>query len=226
MLITIIIGSIAIVCVISSVIFYIFVRSRNTHNHTKSEKQHIVNPFRPSMGTVTKTFGQDSPTQSKSLLSQKNSRSSYPTNQYEITELTHKKQHRSAGSIHTTITSARSCTGLVTTYPLHRPRSANWRQGSIVDSKQMALIEFSLPIHKDNSYRRRSVAICNSISEPKENPLITRDSTLPCLLSFSLTYLKNCQLKVLDSFLGVKSNLMASSPPPFLTTFFSRNVSG
>ncbi|CAF1107822.1 unnamed protein product [Adineta ricciae] len=148
------------------------------------------------MGIMTKTFGQDSPIQSKNLLSQKNSRSSYPTNQYEINELTHKKQHRSAGSINTTITSARSSIGLVTTFPLHRPRSANWRQGSIVDPKQMALIEFSLPIHSNNSYRRRSVAICNSISEPKENPLIIRDSTLPCLLSFSLTYLKNCQLKV------------------------------
>ncbi|UJR29183.1 hypothetical protein I4U23_010397 [Adineta vaga] len=192
MIVTIVIGTIVAVCAVSSLIFYVFTHSR----HVNSEKQQIIHSFKPSMGIVTKTFLQDSPFHFNDS-NKKSNRSSCPTNSSEINELSHKKQHRSAGSINTSMTQPRSSTMLTGLFPLHRPRSANWRQGSIVDPKQMALIEFSLPsTNTSDKYRRRSIAICNSISEPKENPLITRDSTLPCLLSFSLTYLKSCQLKV------------------------------
>ena len=38
---------------------------------------------------------------------------------------------------------------------IHRPRSANWRQGSIIDPQQLALIQFTLPSNnKDEKYRR------------------------------------------------------------------------
>ena len=42
----------------------------------------------------------------------------------------------------------------------------------------------------------RSVAVCNSIIEPRENPLPIINTYTPCLLSFSIVYLKTSQLKI------------------------------
>jgi len=171
-------------------------RSRDNLKSSTNEKQQIIHSLRPSIDIITKKLNQDFRFRTSS---NKTNRASFPTNSYEENELTHKKQHRSAGSIDLPKTQTRSTSMVTSLLRPPRTRSANWRQGSIVDPNQIAMIQFSLPPpinNNNNKYRRRSVAICNSIGEPRENPILIRDSTLPSLLSFSITYLKSSQLKI------------------------------
>ncbi len=81
-------------------------------------------------------------------------------------------------------------------------KCTNRRQSAIIDSKQMANIEFSLPLTPEK-FRRRSVAICNNIIESKQNTIDslikTMKSTnefLPCLISFSMKYSKSSQIQI------------------------------
>ncbi|CAF0867662.1 unnamed protein product [Rotaria sp. Silwood1] len=103
-------------------------------------------------------------------------------------------------SINPSIPQTRSVSMVTNLIPFHRPRNSNWRQVSIVDQNQMALIPFSLPTNNSNNnnkYRRRSVAVCNNIIQPTESLITTNDLPLPpCLLSFSIIYLKNAQIKI------------------------------
>jgi hypothetical protein len=66
----------------------------------------------------------------------------------------------------------------------------------------MANIEFEVPLTPDK-FRRRSVAVCNNIIESKQHTLDSLIKTmkssnqfLPCLISFSITYLKTSQIKI------------------------------
>ncbi|CAF1449277.1 unnamed protein product [Adineta steineri] len=196
MVLTIIFGIIAAVCLVSSLIFYVFMRPQNNLNSSNNEKQQIIHSLRPSIDIIIKKLDEELPFR-LSTSSNKTNRSSTPVDHYETNELIHKKQHRSAGSIFPPITQTRSPSLATGLFPTHRPRSIHRRQGSIVDPNQLALIQFTLPpTNNNNKYRRRSVAICNSINETKENSITIRDPTLPCLLSFSITYLTNSQLKV------------------------------
>ncbi|CAF2497083.1 unnamed protein product [Rotaria sp. Silwood2] len=81
-------------------------------------------------------------------------------------------------------------------------KCSNRRRSSIIDSKQIAQIEFSLPPTTEK-IRRRSVAICNNINESKQTTIDSIIKTiksshhiLPCLASFSLVYYKSSQIKI------------------------------
>ncbi|CAF1107786.1 unnamed protein product [Adineta ricciae] len=119
-------------CLASSLILFVFIRSQCIGLSSNHESQQIIHSFKLSMGIITKTIGQDSSFHSN-LSSPKGNYSSCPTNQCEINELKHKKQYRSAGSINTCMTQARSSGMIPNLFSLHRPRSANWRQDSIID---------------------------------------------------------------------------------------------
>lgn len=100
-----------------------------------------------------------------------------------------------------------------TIYQVRRPRSANWRQGSIVDSNQMALIQFALPPslrEGKTNYRRRSVPIGHDlIRQSKE--LSPETVNPPVLVTFSLYYSKTSQLQVqFHSLTGVPERLQLS----------------
>ncbi|CAF0979264.1 unnamed protein product [Rotaria sordida] len=76
------------------------------------------------------------------------------------------------------------------------------RRCSIIDSKQIAQIEFSLPPTAEK-IRRRSVPICNNINESKQSTIDSIIKTiklsnqfLPCLASFSIIYYKSSQIKI------------------------------
>jgi hypothetical protein len=197
MILTIFIGFVVAVCLVSSLIFYVFMRSQNNIKRSSSinEKQQIKYSLRPSMDIITKTLSQEFPFRT-SMSSTKSNRSSSTISHYEENEFNNKKQHKSAESIHSLIVPFRSTSVATNLSQPRRPHSTNWRQGSIVDPNQMALIQFSLPPSNNNKYRRRSVAVCNNIIEKKENPIPTIDSTSPCLISFSITYLKSSQIKI------------------------------
>ncbi|CAF2521378.1 unnamed protein product [Rotaria sp. Silwood2] len=161
-----------------------------------NRKQQLIRyPSRPSFGTITKILNPDFSFRT-SISSNKSNRSSSTANECDENESNYKK-HKSVESIHKPITPLRSASMVTNLFQQRRPRSSNWRQGSIVDPNQMALIPFSLPINNNNNkYRRRSVAVCNNIIEPRENLITTNDLILPCLLSFSIIYLKNAQIKI------------------------------
>jgi hypothetical protein len=81
-------------------------------------------------------------------------------------------------------------------------QSLNRRQSAIIDSKQIAQIEFSLPPTPEK-YRRRSVAICNNIIESKSstiNSIIksikSSNEIFPYLVSFSINTLKSSQIQI------------------------------
>ncbi|CAF3498120.1 unnamed protein product [Rotaria sp. Silwood1] len=81
-------------------------------------------------------------------------------------------------------------------------KCSNRRRSSIIDSKQIAQIEFSLPPTAEK-IRRRSLAICNNINESKQTTIDSiiktiKSSTqfLPCLVSFSIVYYKSSQIKI------------------------------
>ncbi len=196
MILTVLIGIIVVVCLVSTLIFYIFMRSHGNVKTSLTDKQQIKYSLRPSFDIITKKLNPDFPFRS-STSSGKSSRSSSTLNPSEETQLTSKKPSKYSQSINSLITPMRSSSLVPNLFQVRRPRSTNWRQGSIVDSNQMALIQFTLPVNNnDNKYRRRSVGVCSNIIERRENPITMINSTLPCLLSFSIIYLKNSQLKI------------------------------
>jgi len=81
-------------------------------------------------------------------------------------------------------------------------QSPNRRQSAIIDSKQIAQIEFSVPTTAEK-YRRRSVAICNNIIESKPstiNSIIksikSSNEIFPYLISFSINTSKSSQIQI------------------------------
>jgi hypothetical protein len=81
-------------------------------------------------------------------------------------------------------------------------RATSRRPSSIIDSKQISQIEFTLPPTAEK-FRRRSVAICNNIIESKQstiNSIIktikSSNECLPCLVSFSIIYLKSAHIQI------------------------------
>ncbi|CAF3971890.1 unnamed protein product [Rotaria magnacalcarata] len=73
-------------------------------------------------------------------------------------------------------------------------KCSNRRRSSIIDSKQISQIQFSLPPAAEK-IRRRSVAICNNIIDSKQTTIDSiiqtiksSDQFLPCLVSFSMVY--------------------------------------
>ncbi len=192
MILTIVIGIIVAVCLVSTLIAYVFMHSRE-NSKSLNEKQQIKYSLRPSFDVITKRLTNDFTFRS----SISSNRSSSTTNSYEENHLNPKR--KSIESINPLISPMRSSSMVTNLFQVRRPRSTNWRQGSIVDPNQMALIQFSLPPNNNESkYRRRSVPVCHDIIQSKEKSTITTtlNSKLPCLLSFSITYLKNSQLKI------------------------------
>ncbi|CAF0891159.1 unnamed protein product [Rotaria sordida] len=199
MILSILFGIIVAVCLVSTLIFYVFIRSRENLRSSSmtsiTGKQQIKYSLRPSFDTITKILNQDF--SFRTSFSSGN-RSSSTINDSEYNDFDSKKQHRSVESINVPITPLRSTSMVATLFQTPRSCISNRRQGSIVDATQMALIPFSLPIRNNNNdkYRRRSVAVCNNIIEPRENIITTNNLTLPCLLSFSIIYLKTSQIKI------------------------------
>jgi len=170
-------------------------KSSSTTNKLNGKRQ-IKYSLRPSIDFITKKVNPDFSFRA-SISSDKSTRSSITINSLEETGLPYQKSHQSFQPINPSSSSMRSLSMVTNLFPNHRPRSTHWRQGSIVDPNQMALIQFTLPSHNnDSKYRRRSVAVCSNIIEPRENPITTIDSILPCLLSFSIIYLKTSQIKI------------------------------
>ena len=100
------------------------------------------------------------------------------------------------------IPSSSVSTGLFVGKTIHR------RQSSIIDSKQIAQIEFSLP-QPSEMYRRRSVAICSNFIDSNSSAIDSiiesiKSSTqfLPCLLSFSLIWAAELKI-VFHSFVSL-----------------------
>ncbi|CAF2162523.1 unnamed protein product [Rotaria magnacalcarata] len=204
MVLYILFGIIVAVCLVSTIIFYTFMRSREKLKSSSmtsiNEKQQIKYSLRPSMHIVTRKLHQDFSFRT-SLSSDKSNHSSSTINEYEENELNYKTQRKSVGSLQaTTITTPLRSASMVTNlFQPRRTHGSNWRQGSIVDPNQMALIPFSLPINNNNNnnkYRRRSVAVCNNLLETRENVMAIKDFKLSCLLSFSIIHLKNSQIKI------------------------------
>ena len=98
--------------------------------------------------------------------------------------------------------------------PLIIHKCSNRRQSSIVDSKLISQIQFSLPENIER-IRRRSVAICNNLNEPKQNSIHSLIQTQkisneyqPILVSFSFDYLKSSTIQIrFHSITGLPINL-------------------
>jgi len=85
---------------------------------------------------------------------------------------------------------------------LYITKCSNRRRSSIIDSKQIAQVQFALPPTVE-TYRRQSLAICNNIIECQQSAIESIIKTiqssnqfLPCLVSFSIIYLKSSQIKI------------------------------
>ncbi|UJR20521.1 hypothetical protein I4U23_023649 [Adineta vaga] len=81
-------------------------------------------------------------------------------------------------------------------------RCTGRRRSSIIDPKQMAQIQFSLPPTAEK-FRRRSVAICHNLLDGKHSTIdsiiktiISSQQVHPCLISFSISYLNSSQIKI------------------------------
>ncbi len=192
MISTIIIGIIIAVCLVSTLMIYVFMRS---NKNLKTEKQTIKYNVKPSFHTIVKELPQVFPFRMSSS-SQKSNRSSIVTN-YDEDESKFRESSKSAESLTSPIMPIRSTSMVTNLLQTRRPRTPNWRQGSIVDPNQLASIQFTLPLIKnEDKYRRRSVPVLNNIIQLRENPLTLTNSTITCLISFSITYLKSSQLKI------------------------------
>jgi hypothetical protein len=199
MILTIIIGIIIAVCLVSTLIVYVFMRSNENYFKSKLinvKQQKIKYSFTPSFDILTKELPQGFPFRG-SISSEKSNRSSIVLSSCEENDSIPRKASKSVESLSTSIIPIRSSSMVTNLLETRRPRTLNWRQCSIVDPNQLASIQFTLPvINNDDKYRRRSVPVFNRIIESRENPLTTIHSTLPCLLSFSITYLKTSQLEI------------------------------
>lgn len=76
------------------------------------------------------------------------------------------------------------------------------RRSSIIDSKQISQIEFSLPPTAEK-FRRRSVAVCNNIIESSPHTIHSLIKTIkssnelfPCLITFSINYINSSQIQI------------------------------
>jgi hypothetical protein len=208
MILTIIIGIIVAVCLVSTLIIYVFIRSNENSKVSLNEKQRIRYSFTPSFDIFTKELPQRFLFRG-STSSDKSNRSSFGFNPYEENSSILRKASKSVESISASVIPARSVSLVTNLIDARRPRTPNWRPGSIVDPNQLASIQFTLPlINNDDKYRRRSVPVFNRVTETRENPLTIINSTLPCLLSFSITYLNTSQLKVqFHSLNGLPTNV-------------------
>ena len=163
---------------VSLLCVYLLTLSR-VQSHSSSpfgEKRTLIYSIQPSMNIITRRLHDDSPNQ-LSLSRTKSPRSSIVTS--------YDDQQESA------LLSLRSHS---LTHHLSVSNHSHRRQSAIIDPKQMAQIEFSLPLTAD-SYRRRSIASCHDLTQSKRSTLNsiiqTMKSTnqfLPCLLSFSMHY--------------------------------------
>lgn len=115
-----------------------------------------------------------------------------------VTHKLHRLSFSSVISRRSSMLSPLATTMNVPIQPIHR------RQSSIIDSKQIAQIEFSLP-KPSETFRRRSVAICHNLLECPASTIDSiiasiKSSTqfLPCLLSFSVIYspISTTELKI------------------------------
>jgi len=217
MTVTLLIGIIAAVCLVSILIAYVVIRS-TTDNRRKSsiEKQQIRYSYKPSMDIIVqKIKNHGSSSNRASLSSTKSTRSTATATatgavcHAEENELKPNISRKSMESVNVLLSPQRSssiASNLLQS--TRRARSPNWRQGSIIDPQQLSLIQFSLPSLSNNEkYRRRSVAICSNIIQ-RETPLTLSHLPAPCLLAFSLTYLRNSQLKVqFHSFQSLPTNV-------------------
>lgn len=217
MFLTVLSGIFAFVCLVSSLILYVFIRSQSLRRSSQSsanEKHQIRYSFRPSIDLITKKLGEEFSFRSSVTSSKSDHSASTVIQQCDekcsLPRKNHVEQHQSAPAINLASLAMRSSSMATTFEPLRRPRSVNWRQGSIVDPHRMALIEFSLPPHHAdlNKYRRRSVPISHDIlltKEPQSNQL---DGSTPCLLNFSLVHLKTSQIRVeIHSVQGLPTHL-------------------
>ena len=203
MLLTALSGLLFAVGLVSSVIFYVFYRSRPELKGSSNEKQQIRYSFRPSIDLISKKLNEDLSLRS-SLSTCRSHHSSSSIPQYAESLCSSKsKGNQSIESLTSLIVPSRSASiGATTIHQVRRPRSANWRQGSIVDSSQMALIQFALPPNlrdEKNIYRRRSVPICQNLIHPSKE--FAPNASLeplspPLLLTFSLFYSTTSQLQV------------------------------
>ena len=202
MVFTVVIGIVVLVCLVSSLLAVVFMRSRYVHRSPSSssnEKQQIKYSFRPSIDLVAKKLSADLSFRASVSSTPSDRSSSIIHHLYGDTDVERRKQQKSSDSIHLPIFPIRSTSITTNLFHPRRPRSTHWRQGSIVDPNQLALIEFSLPsaTHDEtHQYRRRSVPILNNIIASKLNVLPAIDSTSPCLLSFSVTHLKTSQIQL------------------------------
>ena len=81
-------------------------------------------------------------------------------------------------------------------------KCSNRRQSAIVDSKQMAMIEFALPPGAEK-FRRRSIGICNNLIESKQSTIDSIIRRMPFteqlsvnLITFSITFCQSSQILV------------------------------
>ena len=174
------------VCLLLSLFIYVLIHSReNLKPLSINEKQKLKYSIRPSIDIIT-----------KKLPKEFSYRTNIKSQRLSFIDVHEKKEEESKSSHLISVRSHSLANNLFVS------KSPNRGRGSIVDSNRIAQIEFSLPPTTEQ-YRRRSVAICNNIIDSKQ---ITIDSIiktiqssnqfLPCLLSFSIIYLKSSQIKI------------------------------
>jgi hypothetical protein len=162
------------VCLLSSLLIYLLIHSRERFKSSIGEKQKLKYSIHPSMSIITKRL--------PSRLSSSSRRCSSIFNPNEPKP----NQTRSYSLANNLFTN----------------KSSGRRQSSIIDSKQISQIEFSLPLTADK-YRRLSAPVCNNLNETNQNTInsIIRtiklsNQSLPSLVSFSIIYLKSSQIKI------------------------------
>lgn len=165
----------ACIFVLLLLIIYALIYSReNLKLSSTGENQKLTYSTQPSMSIITKQLSY--PTNTPNLYHSSNTK----LNKQQFNQV---RSHSLANNLYIT-------------------KSSNRRRSSIIDSKQIAQIEFSLPPTAEK-YRRRSLAICNNISESKHTTISSIIQTmesknvfLPCLISFSIYYFESSQIKI------------------------------
>lgn len=196
MFLSIIIGIIFAVCLVSTLIVYVLIRSHHSFKSSNHEKQQIKYSFTPSFDMITKRLTQETPSRASTSSGQSH-RSLITTKYSEVNEFPFKHSSKSVESLLKPTVPIRSSSMASNLFPNRRLRSSNSRHGSIFDSNQISAIRFTLPsANYDSRYRRQSVPVLHTLIEPRINLLTTVKSRTPCLLTFSLTHLENGQLKI------------------------------
>lgn len=196
MILSIFIGILFAIVLVSTLIVYVLIRSHHSFKCSNNEKQQIKYSFTPSFDMITKCLTQENPSRASLSGSEKSSRSLSTTKFHEINELPLKKSSKSVESLMKPLAPMRSTSMASNLFPNRRLRSTA-RHGSIFDSNQIAAIRFTLPSgNYDPRYRRQSVPVLHTLIEPKLNLFTTIKSRTPCLLSFSVIFSENGQLKI------------------------------